>query len=378
MKKTLSLLCAAAFLLLCLPLSAGAAGAPPDVTAPSWLLMERETGTVLCRQNARERLAPASVTKVMTLLLVMEAIERGELALTDTVTASAHAAGMGGSQIYLREGEQMSCEDLLKSVVIASANDAAVALAEHLCGSEEVFVSQMNRRAEELGMTDTCFLNCTGLPEPEHLTSARDIALMSRQLLQHDQIRVWSTTWMDSVRGGEFGLTNTNRLVRFYEGATGLKTGFTNTALFCLAASAERDGMELICVVLKAPTSDDRFEAAKTLLNYGFANYTLLPLTSETPLAPAAVRLGCSDTVAVETAEGSLVLDRTLTEQVEIRLEMPPEVDAPVRQGQKLGELRFTANGQELAAVDVVAAESVGKLSLTDIWKILLCRFFGS
>ena len=271
MKKLAAALLAAALLVL----PAQAVSGAPTVDAAAAVLMEKETGAILYEQNAHDKLEPASVTKVMSLLLVLEAIDDGRLALDDMVTVSAHAASMGGSQVYLKEGEQMSVDDMLKAVAVVSGNDAAVALAEHLAGSEEGFVEQMNQRAAELGMTDTCFVNCTGLPAAGHLTSAHDIAVMSRALIQHPKIRDYTTIWMDSIRGGQFQLANTNKLVRFYEGATGLKTGSTDAAGYCLSATAERDGMELIAVVLKAKTSEQRFESAKSLLNFGFANYTL-------------------------------------------------------------------------------------------------------
>ena len=255
MKKLAAALLAAALLLL----PAQAAGAAPAVDAAAAVLMEKETGTILYEQNPHDKLEPASVTKVMTLLLVMEAVDSGALSKEDVVTVSARAASMGGSQVYLKEGEQMTVDDLLKAVAVASGNDAAVALAEHLAGSEEAFVSLMNQRAAELGMADTCFVNCTGLPAAGHLTSAHDIAFMSRALLQHPRIRDYTTIWMDSIRGGQFQLANTNKLIRFYEGATGLKTGSTDSAGYCLSASAEREGMELIAVVLKADTSEKRF-----------------------------------------------------------------------------------------------------------------------
>ncbi len=277
MKKLAAALLAAALLVL----PAQAVSGAPTVDAAAAVLMEKETGAILYEQNAHDKLEPASVTKVMTLLLVLEAIDDGRLALDDMVTVSAHAASMGGSQVYLKEGEQMSVDDMLKAVAVVSGNDAAVALAEHLAGSEEGFVEQMNQRAAELGMADTCFVNCTGLPAAGHLTSAHDIAVMSRALIQHPKIRDYTTIWMDSIRGGQFQLANTNKLVRFYEGATGLKTGSTDAAGYCLSATAERDGMELIAVVLKAKTSEQRFESAKSLLNFGFANY--YPHRTSTP-----------------------------------------------------------------------------------------------
>ena len=248
--------------------------------APSCILMEKTTGQVLYESNAHEKLRPASVTKVMTLLLVMEALEDGSIGWDDTVATSAAAAAKGGSQIYLEENEQLPLTEMLKSVVVSSANDCACALAEHVAGSEAAFVSRMNDRAAALGMTDTHFVNCTGLddgPDADtHLTTAYDIALMSRALLQHDEIKKYTTIWMDTVRNGQFGLSNTNKLVRFYDGTTGLKTGYTSAAGYCLSASAKRGGMELIAVVMHCKTSVDRFESAKALLNYGFSNYALV------------------------------------------------------------------------------------------------------
>ena len=297
MKKHLAVLLSAVLLLL--PgLTAGAVAGAPAVEAGSAVLMEKETGTVLYEENAHDKLEPASVTKVMTLLLVMEAVDDGRLALDDMVTVSAHAAGMGGSQIYMKEGEQLTVRDMLKAVAVVSGNDCAVALAEHLAGSEEGFVALMNQRAAELGMEDTCFVNCTGLPAAGHLTCAYDIALMSRELiLNHPEIREFTTIWMDSLRDGQFQLSNTNKLIRFYEGATGLKTGSTDAAGYCLSATAERDGMELIAVVLKSPTSDQRFESAKSLLNFGFANYTLTDVYPGQALPPVDVLLGEQDQV---------------------------------------------------------------------------------
>ena len=274
MRKWLTALLAAALLLAAAP-PVRAAG--PDIAAPSAILMDAATGTVLYEKNASERLRPASVTKVMTLLLVMEALDTGRIGWDDTVIASEAACAKGGSQVYLEPGEEMSMDEMLKSVVVSSANDCATALAEHVAGSESAFVGMMNQRAQELGLLDTNFVNCTGLddaPEAaEHLTTAHDIAVISRELLKHDRIRDYTTIWMDTVRGGKFGLSNTNKLVRFYQGTTGLKTGYTSAAGHCLAASAKRDGIELIAVVLHCTSSADRFSSAKALLDYGFANY---------------------------------------------------------------------------------------------------------
>ncbi len=264
-----------------------------SVSAPSALLMEKETGTVLYEKNAHERLFPASVTKVMTMLLIAEDVDSGRLSLDETVTASARAASFGGSCVYLEEGEQMTAGEMLKCVAVVSANDCAVAMAEHLAGTEESFVARMNRRAEELGLKDTHFTSCSGLyDDGEHYSSAWDIAVMSRELLKHPFIKDYTTIWLDSIRGGAFELNNTNKLVYWYPGCTGLKTGYTSTALFCLAASAEREGTEYIAVVLRCETPEQRNQDAKTLLNYAFANYRLCPLRPEEPLREMPVDMG--------------------------------------------------------------------------------------
>lgn len=374
MKKiTAVLLCAA--LLLSVP--ARAEGGSPTPECASFVLMEKETGQILCEQNCHDKLEPASVTKVMTMLLVAEAVDDGRLALTDPVSVSAHAASMGGSQIFLEEGEQMSVEDMLKSVAVASGNDAAVALAEHLSGSEEAFVERMNRRAAELGMADTHFLNCTGLPAPGHLTSAYDIALMSRELLKHSFIRAYTTIWMDTVRDGQFQLANTNKLIRFYEGATGLKTGFTDSALYCLSATAERGGMELIAVILKAPTSPKRFEGAKALLNYGFANYTLADACPPQALPPVDVLLGEKECVQPVLERSSRVLiNKADVNALTSALELASNVEAPVEAGQKLGEMVVSVNGQEIDRIPIVASEAVEKLSIFGIFSNFLRGLF--
>ena len=341
------------------------------LTVPSAVLMEKETGEVLYELNAHERMAPASVTKVMTMLLVMEAVEAGRLDLEEEVTASAHAAEMGGSQIFLKEGERMTARELLKSVAVASANDAAVALAEHLAGSEEAFVARMNARAAELGMADTVFANCTGLPtEGEHLTTAYDIALMSRELIRHAAIKEFTTIWTDTVRDGAFGIANTNKLIRFYEGATGLKTGFTAEAMYCVAATAERDGVEYIAVVLHGETSAARFESAKVLLNYAFAEYTLVSALPDEALPPVPVELGEADAAQPVPAESPRLLLRRaeaagLTKETELA-----ESLTPVAEGQELGRLVLrSASGEELASVPLVAAEPVPRLSW---WQLFL------
>ena len=356
-------------MLLCLFLTAAlavpAAVAELTLSAPSAILMEKETGTILYAKDEHTQLQPASVTKVMTLLLVMEAIDSGTLSWDDTITASAHACSMGGSKIWLKENEQMSVEDMVKAVCVVSANDCAVALAETVGGSEEHFVELMNQRAAELGMADTVFHNATGLPAEGHVTSAHDIALMSRELiLNHPDIRNFTTIWMDSLRGGASQLVNTNRLIRSYEGATGLKTGSTDSALYCLSATAEKDGMELIAVVMKAPTSNERFADAQTLLHYGFAGYTLVHVTPEQALPPIDVVLGSQDTVQpVLSGNTALLLPKDQAGALEQTVSLPPSVEAPVERGQQLGTLTITAGTEEVARLPLTAGEAVDRLT---------------
>ena len=347
-----------------------------DLPAPSYVLMERSTGEVLLEHNAHERLRPASVTKVMTLLLIMEALDDGRIGWDDMVQTSAAAAAKGGSQIYLEENEQLPLEEMLKSIVVSSANDCACAMAEHIAGSEAAFVEMMNARAEQLGMTDTHFVNCTGLDdEPEaaeHLTTAYDIALMSRELLGHEAIKKYTTIWMDTVRDGQFGLSNTNKLVRFYDGTTGLKTGYTSAAGHCLSASAERNGMELIAVVLHCASSTDRFESAKALLNYGFSNYALVtPEPGELPAVP--VTLGtAAEITPVLADETPILIDKALATGVETRVRVNESVTAPVEAGQTLGTLTITSGGQTIAERDLIAPEAVGALRWGDVYLQML------
>ena len=361
MKRTAVFSLLAAFLL-----SIGAAAEGPAVSCPSALLMEKQTGTVLFAQDEHTPREPASVTKIMTLLLVMEAVDSGAFSYDDIVTGSAHAAGMGGSQIWLKENEQMTVRDLLKAVCIVSGNDAAVALAEHLAGSEEAFVERMNRRAQELGMNDTHFVNCTGLPAEGHLTSACDIALMSRELiLRHPDVRQFTTVWMDSLRGGASMLVNTNKLIRFYDGATGLKTGSTDAAGYCLSATAEKNGMELIAVVLKGKTSDERFADAKSLLNYGFSTWSLVTVTPDEVLPPVPVTLGARPAVQpVLTDDNSLLVEKARVNGLTREVALEESVDAPVYAGDALGVLTVRdADGNALAALPLLAGEDVGHVT---------------
>ena len=357
---------------LVLPMGVCAQAAELEVAGKSALLMDAATGTVLYEKNAHEPLAPASVTKVMTMLLIMEAIDSGKIGWNDTVTASDTAAAKGGSQIYLKAGETMSVSDMVKSIAVSSANDCACAMAEHLAGSEGAFVAQMNKRAQELGMEHTHFVNCTGLDdEPEatqHLTCAYDIAVMSRQLLTfHPDIKKFTTIWMDTVRDGSFGLANTNKLVRFYQGATGLKTGFTAKAGYCLSASAQRDGMELIAVVMGAESSQERFAACKGMFDYGFANFALV--TPELSEGQVPVKLGTAASVTAVPAEKvELLVEKQQRGDVTVEVKLDESVAAPVSQGQRIGTMTVRCGEQILAQVPMVAKEAVARLSWWQIF----------
>ena len=369
--KRLCLLAVMLFTVVILPFPVQAAQL--QTAGKSAALMDVATGTLLYESDSHARLAPASVTKVMTMLLIMEAVDSGKISMTDTVTASEAAAAKGGSQIYLKVGETMSVSDMLKSIAVSSANDCACAMAEHIAGSEEAFVAQMNQRAAELGMLDTHFVNCTGLDDgenaSEHKTSAYDIALMSRELMKnHPDIKKFTTIWMDTVRNGTFGLSNTNKLIRFYQGATGLKTGFTSGAGYCLSATAQRDGMELIAVVMGADTSANRNAACKQLLDYGFANYAVIQPELEEP-EPVAVKLGKADTVEAVLGDGSgILIDKAQKNAVAMELSLEGPVTAPVSQGQRLGTLTIRAGEQVLKEVPLVASEGVERLSFGDLF----------
>ena len=377
MQKIGCIILAVCLLLAALPI--GTYGAEPEVAGKSALLMDVATGTVLYEKNAHEKLPPASVTKVMTLLLIMEAIDSGCIGWNDMVTASEAAAAKGGSQIYLKVGETMPVTDLVKSIAVSSANDAACAMAEYIAGSEAAFVDKMNEKAAALGMQDTHFVNCTGLdddPNAEsHLTSAYDIALMSRELmLHHPKIREFTTIWMDTIRSGSFGLANTNKMVRFYPGCTGLKTGFTQKAGYCLSASAEKDGLGLIAVVMGADSSQNRFNACKQLLDYGFANYALVrPELGESYEIP--VTLGVSNKITAVPAEDvKVLLDKAHKHSVTTEVVLEESLEAPVSQGQKVGTLTVKAGDQVLRQVHMVAQAGVQRLTWGQIFAGLLRR----
>lgn len=350
-----------------------------SIEAPYAVLMEKTTGTVIYEKSPHVHCSPASVTKVMTMLLVMEAIEEGRIDPEAMVTASAAAASMGGSQIWLEEGERMSVSEMLKCVAVVSANDCAVALAEYIAGTEEAFVQRMNGRAAELGMTDTHFTNCTGLFDDDaHYTSAYDIALMSRELISRDRIKDYTTIWMDTVRNGEFGLSNTNKLIYYYDGATGLKTGFTSKAMYCLSGTAQREGVEYIAVVLHADTSADRFESAKTLLSFAFANYDLASLRPNEALPPVLVELGAAQSVQPVYSGAETILEEkgTLSE-LTYDIDLSPSVEAPVAAGQTLGTLTVKSGDEILARVDIVSPEAVERLDFPAVYGRLIGALIG-
>lgn len=375
MKKWIGALLAALCMVTLLPVQAAAVELP--LTSRAALLMEKTTGQILFAQNEHEKLEPASVTKIMTLLLAMDAIDSGALAYDDVVTVSANAAGMGGSQVFLAEGEQITVEELLKCVCVSSGNDAAVALAEKVAGVTELFVEQMNNRARGLGMDDTHFVNPTGLTAEGHVTSAHDIALMSRELLtKHPDIRSFTTIWTDSIRNGTFDLANTNKLIRRYDGATGLKTGYTASAGYCISATAEREGMELIAVVMKGETADKRNADAKALLNYGFSAYALVSAAPEEPLPTLPVTMGETDSVSLTLPPDALtaVVEKAQAAALERRIDLPESLPAPVRQGQQVGTLTLCSGDTELMTVPILAAEDAAGRSwgrmFTDLLKM--------
>ena len=343
-----------------------AIGTQLDIKAKSAILMEVNTGEILYEMNSDEQLPPASITKIMSLLLVMEAIDHGEMSVEDVIAASEHACSMGGSQIWLEPGESMTVDDLLQAAVIASANDATVALGEQIAGSEEAFVAMMNARATQLGMTNTNFINATGLDAEGHKSTAHDVAIMSAELIKHDLIKNYSTVWMDSLRDGQSELVNTNKLVRFYEGTTGLKTGTTSGAGYCLSATAERNGLELVAVIMSGDTSQDRFNGAKKLLDYGFANYAYSDIVPELDDATSIdVNGGVLPQVKIEAKNNfNLLLKKSQASGVTQKLNLPKNVSAPVKKGDVLGTVDFYSGDNQIGSVDVTAAETIDKMTL--------------
>lgn len=379
MKRVLSIILAGVFA-FCTVMPAFAEGEqlPVEIKAKAAVLMDASTGKVLLKYNENQKLYPASVTKIMPLLLITEAIDEGKIALSDIVTVSGSASSKGGSQIWLKEGEQMSVDDLLKATAVYSANDACTALGEYLAGSDEAFVEMLNERAAELGMTNTHFENCTGLDDTteNHLTTALDVAIMSRELLKHELIINYTTIWMDSLRDGQTELVNTNKLVRFYEGTTGLKTGTTSKAGCCVSASAERDGTHLIAVVMGSENSTDRFETAKALLNWGFANYTTFTPEIDASLIPqVGVINGVSEVITPKIPQADAILvEKGREGEIQQTIDLAVDVAAPVEQGQVLGTVTFTLDGEKLGEYNLTAPEAVGELT----FKIILMRIFAA
>ena len=350
-----------------------------SIAAPSAILMEKDSGEIIYEKNSDEKMAPASVTKVMTLLLIIEAVDRGDINLEDTVTASARAASFGGSCVFLEEGEKMSVHEMLKCIAVVSANDCAVAMSEFLCGTEEAFVERMNTRATELGLENTHFKNCTGLfDDDEHYTTAHDIAIMSRALISHDLIKDYTTIWMDSIRNGEFGLSNTNKLVYYYDGCTGLKTGFTEKAGYCLSATAERDGTEYIAVIMHGETIDSRNEDAKTLINYAFANYVSCSLRPPEVLPPLKVKMGRADSIQplCSGAEKTLI-PKQGSEDISYEVQLPDELYAPLEKGEQVGTLRVLRGDELICEVPVVSDSSVSRADFAHIFTLLAESFIG-
>ncbi|MBE7042891.1 MAG: D-alanyl-D-alanine carboxypeptidase [Ruminococcaceae bacterium] len=348
-----------------------------NLSAKSAILAERVSGQILYEQNPKERLPMASVTKIMTMLLGIEAVDNGKINMDDMVTVSEYASSMTGSRVFLSVNETISVHDLFKSIAVASGNDAAVAMAEYLAGSESNFVAMMNQRAEELGLTDTHFENCNGLPAENHYSSAYDLMVLSRELLSHETIRPFLTIWMDSLRDGSFTLANTNKLIRFYEGATGIKTGSTEEALFCMSASAMRDGMELIAVVLGCPTSKERFADASSLLNMGFASYALEQgVSKEEEITVLPVEKGVQKSVSVIAEKDfSVVVKKEQQGQMSRELTMPDRLSAPVEQGDTVGSLRFLLDGQEIGTVNAVVAETIKKAGVFRMYGTLIGKW---
>lgn len=379
MKKAMSVI-TAVFLLFCFDFSGYAAKSDNsgklEIKAKSAVLMDVSTGRVLYKYNENEKLPPASVTKIMSLLLIAEAVDSGKIKLTDEVTASAEAAAKGGSQIWLKEGETMTVDELLKAVAIASANDACCALGEYIAGSETAFVGMMNDRAKQLGMKNTHFENCSGLDDDTvaHLTTAYDIGLMSVELLKHEFIEKYTTVWMDSLRGGKTELVNTNRLVRFYNGTTGLKTGTTSKAGKCLSASARRDGLHLVAVVMGSETSDDRFESAKTLLNYGFANYESVTLTvDESLITDVSIIRGEAEKITPEYEEiKSVTLKKGDKDKIATEITLSTDAEAPIEKGQILGSIKFTLNGETVIESKLFSPTEVKRTTFIDVLSAML------
>lgn len=376
MIKKLSLTLVIAIVFTSIPLFCAEVNAVAEetITAPSAILMESSSGKVLFEKNPHEQRPCASITKVMTMLLVCEAIDSGKLSLDDTITASAHAASMGGSDIWLEEGETMSANDMIKATVVASANDAAVALAEHLCGSEEVFVQKMNEKANQLGMKDTVFKNCNGLDEDGHITSAYDVAVMSRELMKHEMIFDYTSIWLDNLRDGKTQIVNTNKLLKTYKGITGLKTGTTNDAGCCMAASATRGDMSIVAVVLGCNSGKERFSDAAALLDYGFANFSVTQLKAPDDF-PKTIKVenGMQKNIGIGCdINSSIVLDKNSGSKIVSKIDLPESIEAPVASGQKLGTVTYSLDGKAVKSFEITALQHAEQISFVSVFSVLL------
>ncbi|MGN1131270.1 MAG: D-alanyl-D-alanine carboxypeptidase family protein [Ruminococcus sp.] len=375
-KKNISIMLAVVILLLSLPMSAGAVS-DDEITAPSAILVDGENFNILYEKNSHEQRSVASITKVMTVLLIMEDIESGKISLTDTVTASAHAASMGGSDIWLEEGEQMSLDDMLKATLVASANDAAVALAEYTEGSEEAFVKRMNSRAKELGMKETVFKNCNGLDEEGHVSSAYDVALMSAELIKHTKVFDYTSIWLDFLRDGKTQIVNTNKLLKSYNGITGLKTGTTDDAGSCISATAKRDGLSLIAVVLGSDSGTDRFKDASILLDYGFNNYSVI-IPQEQKLPKVKVNKGMESEVEVySNPPKSVLVSKGSDSEIVVKVDLPKKIDAPVEKDKKIGEITYSIKDKMVQKADIRCKKSVEECSFGNSFRYLLSQLIS-
>ena len=375
-KKNISILLAVVILLLSLPMNVGAVS-DDEITAPSAILVDGENFNILYEKNSHEKRSIASITKIMTVLLIMEDIESGKISLTDTVTASAHAASMGGSDIWLEEGDQMSLDDMLKATLVASANDAAVALAEYTEGSEEAFVKRMNTRAKELGMKDTVFKNCNGLDEEGHLSSAYDVALMSAELIKHTKVFDYTSIWLDFLRDGKTQIVNTNKLLKSYNGITGLKTGTTDDAGSCISATAKRDGLSLIAVVLGSDSGTDRFKDASILLDYGFNNYSVI-IPKEKKLPKVKVNKGMESEVEVySNPPESVLVAKGSDSEIIVKLDLPKKIDAPVEKDKKIGEITYSINDKVVQKADIRCKKTVEECSFGNSFRYLLSQLIS-
>lgn len=350
-----------------------------ELSAPSAILMDYETGSILFEKNPHEVRPCASITKVMTLCLIFEAIDSGKLSYDTVITTSPYAASMGGSDIWLVEGEQMSANDMIKAIVVASANDAAVAMAEYICGSEDSFVAEMNKKAQELGMKETVFKNCNGLDEDGHVTSAYDVAIMSRELMKHKDVFNYTSIWLDFLRDGATQIVNTNKLLKSYDGITGLKTGTTSQAGACISATAQRDDLHLIAVVLGAASTTERFDDATTLLNYGFASYcSVKPEDPSEQLTAVNVTKGMESSVNVETnINGRFLMQKGNESDIDMEIKLKEEVEAPVKEGQELGRVVYKSNDKVLGEYPVTACSAVEKINFSDVFSILFKSFIS-